>query len=226
MMKSILKLDTMLFLIIEVGLLVSSQVFNTTLVDIFHYSCVVLCLIYGVGNWVTNRKKEKRDCFIVFGLAFTSIADYYLILQNNNYEIGVIAFGMTQICYNGYLTAKKKLQYRRNLCVIQILVAGLTGFRICVMQKQCLLLFWIVSLYVTIFISNLLVAIKAFSKQILFTIGLILFFMCDLCVGLSNAELAGIQIKYQNIYAWLIWIFYIPSQVCISLFLERKRLEK
>lgn len=55
-------------------------------------------------------------------------------------------------------------------------------------------------------------AVIAFRRSnIIFAIGLLLFFFCDICVGLSTIVQAG---AYETIFR-LIWVFYIPSQILI-----------
>ncbi|HAU86083.1 MAG TPA: hypothetical protein DCW90_11480 [Lachnospiraceae bacterium] len=60
----------------------------------------------------------------------------------------------------------------------------------------------------------------------MFSLGLILFICCDICVGLSNGELAGLTVPFAHLFQWLIWLFYIPSQICISFYIYQKGLEK
>ncbi|MBR5755697.1 MAG: hypothetical protein IKX97_07780, partial [Erysipelotrichaceae bacterium] len=48
----------------------------------------------------------------------------------------------------------------------------------------------------------------------LYSVGLFLFVLCDVCVGLHNLLPAG---KPYDIATFLMWVFYLPSQVLISI---------
>jgi hypothetical protein len=86
-----------------------------------------------------------------------------------------------------------------------------------------------------IYYSNLLVnvvfAFADFGREPLFAIGLLLFAMCDLCIGLdvllSTYLNSGVLSAFFSFpYINLSWIFYQPSQVLIAMQLAVKAYNK
>lgn len=76
---------------------------------------------------------------------------------------------------------------------------------------------------VWIYFSNLCInAAGAFAlKKHLFAIGLVLFILCDLCVGAYNLAL---YFDYTLNFAQVgMWFFYLPSQVLIVLSQETEK---
>lgn len=214
------------FLLVEVLLFGMSQFGLTVYVDEVHYSCIVLCFLHGFHHFLVQTQKNKCIGILVLGLCFTCIGDYFLILKNQDYEAGVTAFLLTQICYFIFMAADFESFRLKKLVMLRVGFAAIGSVVSMCMIKQFSLLFVVVPFYAVFFIGNVIQAWVQYEAHPLFSLGLILFICCDICVGLSNGELAGLSIPFACTFQGLIWLFYIPSQICISFYIYQKGLEK
>jgi len=161
------------------------------------YLGIVLCFVYSIYTNKTSR---------IFSIFFTLLADLFLFVINNYYEIGVLCFIIVHTIYAYHL---KKLDQN--------------SFKSILFLRVVLLLLGLIILYITnnlnllnvlviiCFINLLLNTAHAFlSKNRVLFFGLLLFVCCDVCVGIHNLNAA-------NDIATLIWFFYLPSQVLIVL---------
>lgn len=58
-----------------------------------------------------------------------------------------------------------------------------------------------------------------------FSAGLVLFVCCDLCVGLQNLSAFPSRVRARRLFAFArvgMWLFYLPSQVLITLSAGKK----
>jgi hypothetical protein len=198
------------------------------------------------GIVLLHRKlRPSHSLFIQLGLLFTLIADYFLLLKDY-YLYGVLAFIVVQQLYSIRLIRQQWAQKAVTLgdpddkvgCVPftlyvkpMLLRVGLTVL-ICFIIKvagMTLEVLLIVSVYYFISIlSNTIASCRLYfldrtsrSNQ-LYAIGMMLFLLCDINVGLFNLtgfiELS--EESYSLIYSLssiLMWTFYAPSQVLISM---------
>lgn len=205
-----------LFALTEAVLFGFSQSGMTKRVDSMHYLCIVLCLVFAVGYAFGNKPVGRSRGCILLGLLSTVIADYFLIIANNQYEYGVFLFFFTQFCYALFLTARwEKIEKCRRFTVRTIIAAMVTVAAVFVIKQFSILLLE-VCFYVIYFIGNVRIAVLQFAKHRLFSTGLLLFFCCDICVGLTNLDVVGVENPLTTLCFSLIWVFYIPSQVCIA----------
>ncbi|MBP5343311.1 hypothetical protein J6Y73_05240 [bacterium] len=169
-----------------------------------------------------DKDYDKRIRFdgIILGLAllFTLLSDTFLLHLDNYYEIGVTSFLVVQVLYLfrmfyslGLNRKRLKITLMIRGCAFILIMLGLIIF------NSFSYLYLITGLYfinlVMNFIDSLIFLISyrgedRFKSIFVFTIGLLLFIGCDINVGLSNLIGVGSNI---------IWIFYLPSQVLISL---------
>lgn len=162
------------------------------------YSGIVLCLIYAIYN----RKKLQS-----LAMAFTLIADFFLLVLNKYYEIGLISFIIVQLIYFYFLGNIKNAYFKVFLLIRGFLIIFcsliLPLFNLMTLLNELVLIY---------FINLLLNALQAWlSGNKTLAIGLTLFVCCDICVGLHNINAA------YTIATFLMWIFYLPSQVLIVL---------
>ena len=160
------------------------------------YAGILLCLIYAIYN-----KKKNRS----IAMFFTLIADYFLLVINKHYEIGLLSFIIVQITYFYFLGNIDKAYFNMFL-LIRGFIAIAGGLVLLLTNNLSLL-----NELVLIYFSNLLLNfIQAYiCGQKLFALGLLLFICCDICVGLHNINAA------LSLATFLMWIFYLPSQVLI-----------
>lgn len=216
--------SNIIFLFVEVVLFSISQFSDTEYVDELHYTGIVLSFLFAIGFFLALQGKERKKGIVVLGMFFTCIADYFLILLNDYFVVGVLFFFLTQICYFLYLSRECSSRERTVLVIRRVAIVAAAGLLIMLGIRQFSGLVLAVSFYIITFAGNVVIGWKRYPKQ-LFSIGLVLFFCCDICVGLSNSGLAkveGVVVPYASVFRWLIYLFYMPSQVCIALSIRRK----
>ena len=181
---------------------------------------VAFSLVSGVG--------ERSGHLIRLGLLFTLVADYFLVIEYDSDLEGVIAFLAVQLCYFAYTFAKEDTPAVRNLnAMIRVLI-------VIVMLAACFLILGdeadplsiVSAVYYGNLVVNVIFAFALGKEERLFAIGLLLFAMCDLCIGLdmifnSYIDNASLDIFYGEYYN-LPWVFYQPSQILITLHLGQK----
>lgn len=161
------------------------------------YSGIVVCFVYTI---LDNHKRIDSSLF-------TLIADLFLLVLNKHYEIGLTSFIIVQIIYIYYLGNIDNKHYKSFMTIrFSLLVIA---YIVIYFMKNADLLTKLVLFY---FCNEFISAIEAcFTVNKLFALGLILFVCCDVCVGLFNINI-GLPFT-----SFLMWIFYLPSQVLINL---------
>lgn len=162
------------------------------------YLGIILCLIFAIYN----RKKIR-----IISMIFTLIADYFLLVINSYYEIGLLSFIVVQMCYIYFLGNISNKHLKTYLLIRVVFV--IFGSIILYISNNMSILNELVLIY---FSSLLISAVQSwFSGNKVLAIGLSLFVCCDICVGLHN-----ISATY-TVASFLMWVFYLPSQVLIVL---------
>lgn len=159
------------------------------------YTGIVLCFLFSL---------YKSNTYRILAFAFTLVADYFLLIANRNYELGLISFVLVQIVY--CLLLKKR--YGRTLVLLRFVFVVLGVFSLFIINDISLL-----SVLVVVYFSSLLInaVCACYSKDFLLSVGLALFVCCDVCVGFN-------YISPNNFFLFfLMWVFYLPSQVLIAL---------
>lgn len=220
-MKKTEKAITYIFIsalaIIYAAVLISDFVLDEEWV-VVKYAGILSCAAFAAYSVVFGKSEALT---IFFGLSFTAVADYFLLVEDNLYEVGVSSFIVAQLLYLILITrAKGKISVVSVLtrvtlfatCSVVIVVVGV-GER----------LLFLVAAYASIFVVNVVEAAtlaKRGVKRVLFAIGLGLFACCDVFVLLYNLG-AFVDVGYGYDVAVnfvkLSWAFYLPSQVLISL---------
>ena len=183
------------------------------------YTAIALVAIFTL---ITVRG-ENKDHLIRIGIAFTLVADYFLVLSNDADLEGVIAFIAVQMCYFAYLFTKERGRAVRitNACSRVLLVAFLVIAAIIILGTDVDALSIVSVIYYANLVANVLFAFLLGREERLFAIGLLLFSMCDLCIGLETLFDSYLDSKaldfFYGKYLNLPWIFYQPSQTLIAL---------
>lgn len=162
------------------------------------YSGVVLCFLFSL---YTNKRIQSLALF------FTVVADLFLLVLNNYYEIGIISFIFVQIIYI-YFQGNINNPYFNRFLIIRCLLFG-AGCLTLIFMKNFSFLNVLVMFYFSNLFSNFLQSLT--GNNVLFSIGLGLFVCCDICVGFYNLNVCT------SLTSKLMWIFYLPSQVLIAL---------
>jgi len=173
----------------------------------FKYAGILLCLLFS-----SLCAFYGGDEIVPFALLFTAIADFFLLVINQDYLVGVSFFIVVQSLYLArlYLASKKTWLAARVLCALAVIL-----FLFLAGMASALNL--ITLIYFTLLFLNMLLSWTLKDKKWrIFSLGLSLFVLCDLCVGAFN--MAGAL--PEGLYAFVsigMWLFYLPSQVLISL---------
>ncbi|MBO4695258.1 MAG: hypothetical protein J5656_04980 [Clostridia bacterium] len=179
------------------------------------YSIIIILFVYSLIaiGFGTNPKEFKDNILLALALLFTLLSDYFLLVQDDNYEVGVIMFTFAQLFH--------ALRIERNkihtiISVIIRIILPVVGIIVLASMGELNVLYAFVLIYATQllmnFVENLVLCFISKTnkiKYILLTIGFALFIGCDVCVGLMNIG------EYSA--ALLMWAFYAPSQALIAL---------
>lgn len=180
------------------------------------YFGIVLCFLYSL----TNIGEGKNSLFLCLALLFTLVADWFLLVKNNNYVFGVCSFIVAQIIYCVRLiddNVKIKRIIAIRIPLIIVLLIALYFF------KLLDTLTFLVVIYFVDLLCNTIDGYSLFGKSVenkLFAIGMTLFVLCDISVGLNNlssyVDISSIRglVKIAN---FAMWVFYLPSQTLIAL---------
>lgn len=162
------------------------------------YLGIILCFLYTLYD---------HKPFKSIAMFFTLLADLFLLVLNNHYLIGVSSFIIVQFIYFSYMSINHKVTFKPFLLVriallfIEILILILTDI---FSLLNLLTIFYFLNLVVNLIQSSVI-------KNKVLTVGLALFVCCDICVGLHNI------LPTTTIASFLMWVFYLPSQVLIVL---------
>lgn len=216
------KIVLTLFLIIELFLY-----FSFLYLDIFKdfsspssylkYASIIICfLVSFFAIFIKNPADLKY--FIPISLIFTLVSDYFLLLKSGieNSIYGVSFFIVVQFIYfifieknnNSFSSFLVSLLSRIVLTLVLIIVLKFNNFDKLSILSGC---------YFLELVINFLTSFKLLKynkKFLIFSLGLLLFMGCDICVGLNN--LAILTGEAKNIVAILMWGFYLPSQVLLA----------
>lgn len=188
------------------------------------YSAILLCLATSLILILFNG----ADAAIVgAAFVFTSISDLLIfVLPSYTSDTmplflgGLCTFILTQCCYFAriYLTVGKKpfisIAVRIGVAAVLLIAFGASDM-LDPLVGLC-------SVYFPMLVINTIeciMLVKISKRYILFFAGLLLFVGCDICVGLFNLAELGVTISAQarELLAYLIWVFYLPSQTLIVL---------
>ncbi|MGN1373383.1 MAG: lysoplasmalogenase family protein [Candidatus Coproplasma sp.] len=188
------------------------------------YAGVLLCLAVLVA--ILFLPDTSRDnAVMVAALFFTAVSDLFILVLDKYYEVGLITFIIVQslYLYRLYSDRLKKIYItivaRLVIMVALIITMAVLG-KLNLLVAEC-------AIYITMLVTNVVDAFiicRKSVKDLLFAIGLLLFLGCDICVGLHNlGSVMGVGLPnwLLQTVAVAIWAFYLPSQVLITLSVNR-----
>lgn len=214
--KSLISLNIFLYIVFLIMDITKRDTENINS-QILKYTTILLCftislLISGDGVSINDKK------ILNLALFFTTLADLFLVILNI-LSLGLIFFMLVQLTYIKRHLKDLKLSNKLILAIFSVyilLLASLYPIKPNYINSP---LFFLGITYGVLLITSLLIAFNALKKgiypkenSILIAIGMFLFFMCDLNVGLMN-----LLSSYNFYIAFLIWFFYFPSQLLLSL---------
>lgn len=169
--------------------------------------CLLLCRPQNIDGKLTRA-----------ALGFTLLADFFLLVLDRWYGAGVSAFCVVQLIY----LARIHRAGRRPLALRLVLRAALAALLLAVAGALGALnaLTALTLVYFSQLTANFFASLSLGRQGRLFSLGLLLFIGCDLCVGLCNLSpiLPGASVLVLLPFAQVgMWLFYLPSQVLITL---------
>lgn len=185
------------------------------------------CFIFVFISFIKN--KENGLVLMLAILSFTVLADIFLLFYQK-YETGILAFIIVQILYS--LEIKRINKDNCKKYMLEVLTVVFTwNIVILILKNKNLLTPTVViaSLYFIIFSMNVIkswiVVVRnknrsAFELNLAF--GLLLFYLCDINVALNNVDainvgMPGVFATFAKYAGVLMWFFYLPSQVILSI---------
>ncbi len=194
--------------------------------SLLKYFSIILNLIYLIFITIISYTKERL--ILVLAFIFTLISDYFLLFKTdyNSFLIGLIFFNIVQLIYffkYQYLNFNKmKFLISMILRIIFIVI----GILIIYFLLPTLFSLLNISAYIYFinlffnFLDPLINNIKI-KKNIILSLGFLLFIFCDINVGIVNLFNANI------IFSILMWFFYLPSQILLfySVYMDDKHIE-
>lgn len=172
------------------------------------------CLVFSEKNPVSIWKQKLFQ----WSYIFLVISDIFLLFTSY-YALGLITFIAVQMIYFYYL-----LEGNRNKLIQQsiwrfFLFLGI-AYLIYFLHIEIDITLLLAIFYFIQFMSNVLLSIKNCKKKyVCFLLGIILFFLCDINVGIYQAGLYVTNKWVESIAILsqvLMWVFYLPGQVLIA----------
>ena len=180
------------------------------------YLSIVLCFLFALQG-------IKHNPLMVAGLACTVGADFCLVVCDPIRQLwGMVFFLGAQTLYAIYLHWK---QPNKIILWVRLALTVATGMIAVVVLKENTDALAVVSVcYYANLILNAVAAFTGWRKNKLLPIAFVLFILCDTIIGLQVASggylpIAEGSVLYNLIFSGFntAWLFYLPSQVLISL---------
>lgn len=213
------RISALVFVILEVIYFPLIQLTPGDVSAFWSYIAIATVALFAL----VSIKGEPDGHLIRLGILFTLVADYFLVLADDAQLEGVIAFVAVQMCYFAYLFIREKRKKIRvlNAASRAVLSAVLVAAAFIVLGEDTDPLAVVSVLYYGNLVANAVFAFVLGREERIFAIGLVLFAMCDLCIGLevlcsSYLDSSVMDFAY-GAYLNLPWVFYQPSQVLIGL---------
>ena len=173
------------------------------------FAAIVLVVLAGLSAVRTGDGRVTA-----LALVLTAAADVFLLLLDTHYITGVAFFLCVQAVYTYRICvlsgANKTLHY-----TARVMLAGFAGAFLSARygRLEMLAVAYIVWFFLNLAQSIALAAQARTRRTGLFALGLALFFLCDLCVGIHNLPQNALS-AFADI---AMWAFYLPGQVLIAL---------
>jgi hypothetical protein len=158
------------------------------------------------------------------GLLLTVIADFFLLIVDDYYPIGVAVFAIAQITYTIRFDAGNKANIIKNYIVVFLilfLVYAVANSFIKIDILVPISLCYGISLVTNVYKSIVIFRNRIYPNPnaIMVALGMALFLLCDINVALYNIlklinETKGIIYRISSVSMWL---YYLPSQVLLAL---------
>ena len=219
-----------LYVCVQIALGVALQVTHGRVVNACQFGAIILaCLFCAV-----LAQKSREYAFTQLALVCTVCADYFLVWTQPMKQLpAMIFFLCAQTAYAArlYLLAEKT-ERRVQLISRAALCAVIVGVTLVVLGQNADALAIVSMLYYAQLILNVVFAFVKFRSRTMLAIGFLLFLLCDTVIGLDLINgylpISPDALLYKIIRPGfnLAWVFYLPSQVLLSLSLLTNKFKK
>lgn len=156
--------------------------------------------------------KTRDGKLVAAALCFTVGADWFLLVRDDHYLVGIGLFLIVQGLYAlriYWLRGRSSPLLFLRGALLLLCAAG-------TVVEPALLSLWAALLYFSSLCINTAEAFALGPVRRRFALGLLLFVCCDICVGLWNVSLFLPAFLTEFVRVGM-WFFYLPSQVLIVL---------
>lgn len=185
------------------------------------YIVVISCFLFSLGYFIIKRNSNSLIFIIAF--LFTILADTNLLILDDNYELGILAFIIVQFAYFWYILKNMYTKDNYSYLIAIRLITIVIGVIASLIVQTDKLLVCLVIIYISNLVINLIISIIPRKRNLLFSLGLFLFLLCDMCVGCYNIgdiiDISNTSLFYKiaNLPFNIAWLFYHPSQVLLAI---------
>lgn len=185
------------------------------------YIVVISCFLFSLVYFIIKR--NSNTLIFVIAFLFTILADTNLLILDDNYELGVLAFIIVQFAYFWYILKNMYTKDNYGYLIAIRLITIVIGVIASLIVQTDKLLVCLVIIYISNLVINLIISIIPRKRNLLFSLGLFLFLLCDICVGCYNIgdiiDISNTSLFYKiaNLPFNIAWLFYHPSQVFLAI---------
>jgi len=180
------------------------------------YFSVIMCFFNTI--FITKKGHDKTDTvFLQFAMLLTISADF-LLLFTDWFVAGIALFCLIQTAYIIRHSRFSKFNFKAYAIIGLIFIALSSAFGLLPVISGTLI-YSLGTFYAFLSVCSIITAfsllkyrIYPFETSIFIISGLCLLFLCDINVALYN-----IDIFSNSITGFLMWFFYLPSQLLLSL---------
>ena len=195
--------------------------------NVIKFICIIMCFI--ISTLTRNNAIHKRDLYLLqIGLFATIMADYFLLMLNGYYIWGIGLFCVVQITYSlRYNIGDSRLLIMKFIIIFLIILLAYIFINNFIMKVEFLFvlaLFYAICLWVSLIKSIEAYRYKKYPNpsRWMIVLGMLLFLLCDINVALYNIigiifPSDGYLNLLYNVSSISMWLFYLPSQVLLSL---------
>lgn len=188
------------------------------------YIVVISCFLFSLVYFIIKR--NSNTLIFVIAFLFTILADTNLLILDDNYELGILAFIIVQFAYFWYILKNMYTKDNYSYLIAIRLITIVIGVIASLIVQTNKLLVCLVIIYISNLVINLIISIIPRKRNLLFSLGLFLFLLCDICVGCYNIgdiidiiDISNTSLFYKiaNLPFNIAWLFYHPSQVLLAI---------
>ena len=176
---------------------------------------VVVCL-FSISLHGRSYAVSAKDANILrAAMFFTAAADFCMLILYKN-ELGLCFFLLVQALHHFRLCGAKRTAFQAAFCILAAGAARVLGQSALYCLTAGYAAAWVFS------VTGTFLAYRRFPfpNNLMIVSGMVLFLLCDICVGLYNTP----ALREQSGVFWrMIWVFYLPAQLSISVSAKRHK---